>query len=591
MRLVNTRTLELVTFSPQETPEYVILSHRWGLEEVTFKDMTIYPSSDINSPTRKLKGFLKIEGACKTAASANYEWIWIDSCCIDKESSMDVDRSVKSMWNIYKDSDICFVYLADVPNYVAGCGPSFKESNWFTRGWTLQELIAPVYVEFYASDWSQIGTKLERYQEIAEITMVDVDLIAQKRSIDSYTTAERFSWAAHRQTTQAEDEAYSLLGLFQVHMPLHYGEGRTRAFTRLQETLYLSMCDDSIFLYRFSPHRQDCQPLLADGVTRFCQRAQCERCQMPLQGTQCFPDQISYDIVDASIFWPTQPHEQLFTTINSFRNEMSVPLSVLNYVDVSRELLFFDGLMKRTDVTHVAVLNHTTTNYKEGAFCLLLHRASNSTEPSFFRLSYMPALLPNVGTLASKMQKRKVLIPGPLIQQDIHKLETMFTVSGRSYQAVFWRAKNVKAWKILQPQPQPHSAIEHENPALKICTLVSKSKRQPEVSCQIMNTEGSNGGSAFLVELQRIVGDSRWLITQVFEAPGKSHKRQRKRHSLFLSKIPADRCTITLSDRTQLYIGLRRSAINDSQNCCLISQQQRYQIFVSSVRENPHLNL
>lgn len=376
MRLLNTRTLELSTIVPAKVPDYAILSHRWGLGEVTFKDITGCPISDMNSPARQLIGFLKVEGACKLATKDGYDWIWIDTCCIDKESSADVDKAINSMWTYYTKSNVCYVYMVDIPDYKAGRGIGFQKSNWFTRGWTLQELIAPVSVQFYAKDWSLIGTKLERNEEIAKITTIDSHLLAQNKSIDIYTTAERFSWAAHRQVTQEEDEAYSLLGLFQIHMPMLYGEGRARAFARLQEAIYLSTCDDSIFLFRYSPHAINYQPLLADCPTRFCQKAQCEPCQLQVRGTQCFPSQVPYDIIMPSNFWPIQPHEQIMTTVTPFRNEMSVPLSILDYVEVSSRLIFFDD-KEKTEVSHVAVLNHTVHDYVDGAFCLLLFRPSD----------------------------------------------------------------------------------------------------------------------------------------------------------------------------------------------------------------------
>jgi hypothetical protein len=419
MRLLNTRTLKLRTFVPTEVPDYAILSHRWEkLGEVTFKDITECPISDMNSPARLLRGFSKVEGACKLATKDRYDWIWIDSCCIDKESSADVEKAINSMWTYYTKSNVCYVYMADILDYKAGRGISFRNSEWFTRGWTLQELIAPVFVQFFAADWSSIGTKLERHEEIAEITTINSHLLAQEKSIDIYTTAERFSWAAHRQVTQEEDEAYSLLGLFQIHMPMRYGEGRARAFARLQEAIYLSTRDDSIFLFRYSPHAINYQPLLADCSARFCQRAQCEPCQLQVQGTQCFPSQVPYDIIMPSNFWPTQPHEQIMTTATS---EVSVSLSILDYADVSSRLIFFDD-EEKTEVSHVAVLNHTTQNYIDGAFCLLLFRPLDSATASFYRNSSFPALLPDIREFASRMPKTKILVPGPILGHEIQKV-------------------------------------------------------------------------------------------------------------------------------------------------------------------------
>ena len=129
MRLLNTKTLELRSFAPREIPDYVILSHRWGPEEeeVTFKDITKCHISDMSSTARQLVGFSKVEGICKLAADDGYDWIWIDSCCIDKESSADTEKAINSMWTYYTNSNICYVYMADVPDYEAGWGIRFQD--------------------------------------------------------------------------------------------------------------------------------------------------------------------------------------------------------------------------------------------------------------------------------------------------------------------------------------------------------------------------------------------------------------------------------------------------------------------------------
>ncbi|CAN9353236.1 unnamed protein product [Alternaria alternata] len=159
------------------------------------------------------------------------------------------------MWKYYKESNICFAYLEDVVDPEAGWGNDqpVGKSEWFTRGWTLQELIAPYNVEFYSSGWQPIGTKLERYQELADITGIDPDILCNYRRMSTPSTAEKLSWAAHRAVTKEEDEAYSLFGLFDVNLPLLYGEGRLKAFARLQEAIYDTTSDHSIFLEVLAP--------------------------------------------------------------------------------------------------------------------------------------------------------------------------------------------------------------------------------------------------------------------------------------------------------------------------------------------------
>lgn len=135
MRLLNTKSLELSrAYAPSEVPDYVILSHRWATNEVTFEDITKAPISRLQSQTRTKDGFVKIQGACELALKDGYSWIWIDSCCIDKSSSAELQEAINSMWSYYANSNICYVYLADVPDLEAGWGQMFSKSEWFTRG-------------------------------------------------------------------------------------------------------------------------------------------------------------------------------------------------------------------------------------------------------------------------------------------------------------------------------------------------------------------------------------------------------------------------------------------------------------------------
>lgn len=150
---------------------------------------------------------------------------------------------------------ICYAYLEDVPPLVVNPDTlvpdysRFKKARWFTRGWCLQELIAPRQIEFYANDWSKIGTKDSLYGLIHDITQIPQGALLREVPLDEFSTAERMSWAARRQTTRPEDMAYSLLGIFGVNMPMLYGEGRHRAFYRLQEEILKKSEDLSLLLW------------------------------------------------------------------------------------------------------------------------------------------------------------------------------------------------------------------------------------------------------------------------------------------------------------------------------------------------------
>jgi hypothetical protein len=235
MRLLNTKTLQLKEFVEDSSKlRYAILSHRWGEEEISFQDIT---SQDPRIRTKK--GYGKIENCCAQARKSGLEWVWIDTCCIDKSSSAELSEAINSMYRWYQTAAICYAYLADVtylPFDVEKTQDAFRESEWFSRGWTLQELVAPRILRFFDKAWTHFGTKRSFGSEIFEITGISIDVLAGFEPPQTRSVAERMSWAAWRQTTRVEDEAYCLLGIFGVNMPLLYGEGH-RAFQRLQHEI------------------------------------------------------------------------------------------------------------------------------------------------------------------------------------------------------------------------------------------------------------------------------------------------------------------------------------------------------------------
>ncbi|PKS09811.1 hypothetical protein jhhlp_004434 [Lomentospora prolificans] len=235
IRLLNASTYRFEEFHTQ-IPPYAILSHTWGNDEVLYQDLLKGFSA---VATRK--GFSKIKGCCAQARSVGFEWVWIDTCCIDKTSSAEMSDAINSMYRWYRDAGVCYVHLADVPRF------RLTDSVWFERGWTLQELIAPKYVEFYTSDWIEIGTKSSLESTISAATGISVEVL-RGQSPRTCTVAERLSWAAGRQTTRLEDEAYCLFGILDINMPVIYGEGQ-RAFERLQQEILRQSEDFSILAW------------------------------------------------------------------------------------------------------------------------------------------------------------------------------------------------------------------------------------------------------------------------------------------------------------------------------------------------------
>jgi len=239
MRLLHTMTLLLEEFYGV-LPPYAILSHTWTHDEASFRDII---SRELRAMRKQ--GWLKIEEACQLAARDGFSYIWIDTCCIDKSSSAELNEAINSMFAWFKNSGICYAYLDDVADISSD---SLAQARWFTRGWTLIELIAPANVQFYNRDWKLIGSRLDLVDQISEITDIDPFVLAGG-DLGQAKVARRMFWASRRRTTRIEDAAYCLMGLFDVHMLVLYGEGE-KAFLRLQEEIFRTTNDQSIFAWQ-----------------------------------------------------------------------------------------------------------------------------------------------------------------------------------------------------------------------------------------------------------------------------------------------------------------------------------------------------
>ncbi|KAF5631760.1 beta transducin [Fusarium sp. NRRL 52700] len=294
MRLLNVVTKRLESFFDKEIPPYGILSHRWGKDEITFQDLTQWTLEDL----RDRESFFKIWDLLIWAGRDSLSYVWIDTCCIDKSSSAELSEAINSMFRWYQQSEKCYVYLDDFDIYINSkiidhqlaergvvldkSDTSFFNSLWFTRGWTLQELIAPRNVEFYDNNWVSFGSRdVALLDRICERTGIWPQLFREPRcacpsgghsysavrdgictgcqgldtlplTLDSFAVSIKMSWASSRITTRKEDAAYCLLGLFNLNMPLLYGEG-DKAFLRLQKAIVRQSKDHSVLLWRDRP--------------------------------------------------------------------------------------------------------------------------------------------------------------------------------------------------------------------------------------------------------------------------------------------------------------------------------------------------
>ncbi|KAL6922149.1 hypothetical protein ACHAPO_002908 [Fusarium lateritium] len=281
MYLINVSTYELEEFHGN-IPQYAILSHTWGpqSDEVLFHEM-----QNCLSDIKLKKGFKKIELCAEQAKRDKLQYCWVDTCCIDKSSSAELSEAINSMFAWYRNSTVCYIYLDDVVHLEGSNGrdDSFKNARWFTRGWTLQELVAPRVRQFYDVNWTRIGSISESHYsqhfvngflrkssavelqlnpflpersnipgQVSQITGIP-DQVFFTGDLASFSVATRMSWASRRETTRTEDQAYCLLGIFDVQMPLLYGEGN-KAFIRLQEEIIKRQPDHTLFAWRSEPN-------------------------------------------------------------------------------------------------------------------------------------------------------------------------------------------------------------------------------------------------------------------------------------------------------------------------------------------------
>ena len=241
-------------------PPYAILSHTWGADtEVTFKDLT-------NGTGKDKSGYEKIRFCGEQARQVGLEYFWVDTCCINKANYTELSQAINSMFRWYRNAARCYVYLQDVSNPAFDTNEEsdpqpwesdFQKSRWFTRGWTLQELLAPNSVEFFSRERKRLGDKRSLKQQIHEITGI-ADSALQGAPLSLFSVDERLLWIEHRKTKLEEDKAYSLLGIFDIYMSLIYGEGEENAFKRLRTSIQMEREDQECIQHlRLTDPRDD----------------------------------------------------------------------------------------------------------------------------------------------------------------------------------------------------------------------------------------------------------------------------------------------------------------------------------------------
>jgi hypothetical protein len=225
---------------------HVMLSHRWEGKEPLLHDIqgkVVYYLNPVG-------GILKLQSFCTTARDMGYRWAWIDTCCIDQTNNVELQQSVNSMFIWYRHSALTIIYLSDVPP--SSQPGALASSAWNTRGWTVQEFLAPKFVLFYQKDWSLYlddrspnhKNSLAIMQEMGDATGIDAQALVAFRP-GMRDAREKLQWVSARVTTWQEDIAYSLFGIFGVNLPVIYGEKKQKALGRLLQEVVAQSGDIS----------------------------------------------------------------------------------------------------------------------------------------------------------------------------------------------------------------------------------------------------------------------------------------------------------------------------------------------------------
>jgi hypothetical protein len=276
--------LGLISFNQCSIPPYAILSHTWENEEVNFAEIQ-------NNDGKDKQGYKKIHFCGQQAKQDGLQYFWVDTCCIDKTDKAELSHAIRSMFRWYQNAERCYVYLSDVSKraevhdtlgqsswapawyrhakrcyeYLSGVSirekvvdtrdqvvdtrdkvvdmrgqstwePDFRASRWFTRGWTLQELLAPSIVEFFSQEWEKLGNKVLLKSLICKTTGIPYKAL-DGAPLYQFSVNERMQWKDGRKTTYEEDGWYSLSGIFGVEIAPAYGEGAASALGRLRDEI------------------------------------------------------------------------------------------------------------------------------------------------------------------------------------------------------------------------------------------------------------------------------------------------------------------------------------------------------------------
>lgn len=210
---------------------YAMLSHKWNIDEPLFNELP----NGVFAPGLPPR-FSKLRSFCEVAKCLGLGWAWCDTCCINKESSAELDEAITSMFRWYRDSALTIVYFFDISGFSRD---DLIKSKWFKRGWTLQELLAPRVMRFYDRTWTPcVRGPAYNHKLVPEwLHALQCATGIPPSALQEFTPGpdnprEKLRWASARSTTRGEDQAYCLFGIFDLTLQPQYGEGE-KAFGRL----------------------------------------------------------------------------------------------------------------------------------------------------------------------------------------------------------------------------------------------------------------------------------------------------------------------------------------------------------------------
>lgn len=237
LRLIGARDLLPIRFSADKAPPYAFISHCWlhPDEEPTLRDL-------VDNVAYRKAGFTKLQRAADVALRRGLEYFWIDTCCVDGRIIHEVRQAIKTVALWLTKADICFVYLSDVKaveqrSSLNSNHESLRKSKWFTRSWTLVELLVPQRVEFFSDNWTALGDKSTLEKVITEVTLIPARALQGTIPLKNFPVELIRSWTDHRESHRPEDEAYCLLSLLEIDMTIHYDEGKDLAWGRLNNEI------------------------------------------------------------------------------------------------------------------------------------------------------------------------------------------------------------------------------------------------------------------------------------------------------------------------------------------------------------------